>query len=191
MKVSVARLCPALCDLMDYSLPGSSVYGILQTRILEWVAIPFSRRSSRPRDQTQVSCNTGRFFTTEPPRKPLSQQIWGIKVFWTIFKGSTCSKGSRYSTNKIQRPEMPFSIWPWAPFLRCTDQGPGHWDFPQLPRHTVSHIPPPYSHPVVQKRQPLCKCHCAAWLEPRLANGERLEERRTRRQGLEGHNELV
>ena len=112
MKVLVARLCPALCDLMDYSLPGSSVYGILQTRILEWVAIPFSRRSSRPRDQTQVSCNTGRFFTTEPPRKPLSQQIWGIKVFWTIFKGSTCSKGSRYSTNKIQRPEMPFSIWP-------------------------------------------------------------------------------
>ena len=47
---------------MDYSLPGSSVYGILQTIILEWVAIPFSRESSQPRDQTHVSCIAGRFF---------------------------------------------------------------------------------------------------------------------------------
>ena len=45
------------------SLPGSSVYGISQARILEWVAIPFSRRSSRPRNQTWVSCIWGRFFT--------------------------------------------------------------------------------------------------------------------------------
>ena len=41
---------------MDYSLPGFSVHGLLQARILEWVAIPFSRGSSRPRDQTRVSC---------------------------------------------------------------------------------------------------------------------------------------
>ena len=45
---------PALCDRMDCSLPGSSVQGILQARILEWVAISFSRGSSRPRDLTQV-----------------------------------------------------------------------------------------------------------------------------------------
>ena len=44
------------------SPPGSSVHGILQTRILEWVAIPFSRGSSQPRDWTQVSCIAGRFF---------------------------------------------------------------------------------------------------------------------------------
>jgi len=43
--------------------PGSSVHGILQARILEWVAMPFSRGSSQPRDQTQVSCIAGRFFT--------------------------------------------------------------------------------------------------------------------------------
>ena len=43
MKVLVAQSCPALCNPMDYSLPGSSVHGILQARILEWVAIPFSR----------------------------------------------------------------------------------------------------------------------------------------------------
>ena len=48
---------------MDCSLPGSSVHGILQARILEWVAIPFSRGSSWPRDWTWVSCIAGRFFT--------------------------------------------------------------------------------------------------------------------------------
>ena len=46
----VAQSCPTLCDPMDYSLPGSSVHGIFQARILEWVAISFSRRSSQPRD---------------------------------------------------------------------------------------------------------------------------------------------
>ena len=48
---------------MDYSLPGSSVHEILQARILEWVAISFSRVSTQPRDQTWVSCIAGRFFT--------------------------------------------------------------------------------------------------------------------------------
>ena len=57
---------------MDYSLPGSSVYGILQARILEWVAMPTSGASSLPRNQNQVSYIAGRFFffTTEPPGKP-------------------------------------------------------------------------------------------------------------------------
>jgi len=50
-------------DPMDCSPPGSSVNGISQARILEWVAIPFFRVSSQPRDQTQVSCIAGRFFT--------------------------------------------------------------------------------------------------------------------------------
>ena len=64
----VTQLCPTLYDPMDCSPPGSSVHGILQARILEWVAIPLSRGSSSPRDQTQVSCVScieGRFFTTE------------------------------------------------------------------------------------------------------------------------------
>ena len=47
--------CPTLCDPMDCSLPGSSAHGFLQTRILEWVAMPFSRASSRPRDRTHAS----------------------------------------------------------------------------------------------------------------------------------------
>ena len=55
---------------MDCSLPGSSVHGILQARILEWVVIPFSKGSSWLRDWTQVSYIVGRFFTAEPPGKP-------------------------------------------------------------------------------------------------------------------------
>ena len=58
----VAQSCLTLRDLMDCSLPDSSVHGILQARILEWVAIPFSRGSSRPRDQTQISHVADRFF---------------------------------------------------------------------------------------------------------------------------------
>ena len=58
----VAQSCPTLCDPMDCSLPGSSVHGILQARILEWVAISFSRGSSWPRDRTQVSCIAVRRF---------------------------------------------------------------------------------------------------------------------------------
>ena len=50
VKVKVVQLCMTLCDPMDCSLLGSSVHGILQNRILEWVAIPFSRGSSQPRD---------------------------------------------------------------------------------------------------------------------------------------------
>ena len=60
---SVAHLCPTLCDPMVCSPPGFSVHGICQTRILEWVAIPFSRGSSQPRDQARVSWITDRFFT--------------------------------------------------------------------------------------------------------------------------------
>ena len=62
-KSEVTQLCPTLWDPMDYSLPGSSVHGILQARILEWVAIPFSRGSSWPRDRTQVFHIAGRCFT--------------------------------------------------------------------------------------------------------------------------------
>ena len=58
-----------LCNPKDCSLPGSPVHGILEARILEWVAIPFSRVSSWPRDQTRVSCITGRFFTVWTTRE--------------------------------------------------------------------------------------------------------------------------
>ena len=61
--VKLAQSCPTLCDPMDCSLPRSSTHGILQARILEWVAISFSRRSSQPRDRSRVSRTVGRRFT--------------------------------------------------------------------------------------------------------------------------------
>ena len=63
VKVLVAQSCPTLCEPMDCSLPGCSIQGIFQARILEWVAISFSRGSPRPRDHTRVACIAGRFFT--------------------------------------------------------------------------------------------------------------------------------
>ena len=61
--VKVAQSCPTFCDPVDYRPPGSSVHGILQARILEWVAISSFRGSSRPRHQIWVFCIAGRFFT--------------------------------------------------------------------------------------------------------------------------------
>ena len=69
MKVKVAQSCLTLCDPMDYT-----VHGILQARILEWVAYPFSRGSSQPRDRILVSCIAGRFFTTRATRE--AQEYW-------------------------------------------------------------------------------------------------------------------
>ena len=68
-----------LCDPTDCSPPGSSVHGIVQARILEWIAISFSRGSSWPRDQTQVSCIAGRFFTIWAIGK--SQYLLTITLF--------------------------------------------------------------------------------------------------------------
>ena len=71
VKVKATQASPTLCNPMDCSLPGSSVHGILQARILEWVAVPFPSGSSQPRYQTQVSCSVGGFLTvwatTEAP----------------------------------------------------------------------------------------------------------------------------
>ena len=69
------QLCPTLCDPMDCSLPGASVHGIVPARILEWVAISFSRGSSWPRDQTRISfvfCIGRWVLHSEPPGKPTS-----------------------------------------------------------------------------------------------------------------------
>ena len=83
----VTKSCPTLCDPMDYSLPGSSVHRILQARILEWVAISFSRRlewvaisfsrrSSGLRDWTRVSRIVGRRFTIRATREVLCYWKW-------------------------------------------------------------------------------------------------------------------
>ena len=84
-KVKVAQLCPTLCDPMDYT-----VHGILQARILEGVAFPFSRGSFQPRDQTHVSCIAGGFLPAESPGKPKNTE-------WVAFPFSRSSQ-PRYQT---------------------------------------------------------------------------------------------
>ena len=74
-KVLVAQSCLTLCSLMDCSLPASSAHGILQARILPWGAILFSKGFFWVRDQTQVSCIAGRFFT-----------IWATREALTLFR---------------------------------------------------------------------------------------------------------
>ena len=86
----VAQSCPTLCNPMDCNPPSSSIHGVLQARILEWVAISFSRGSFRPRDRTQVSRIAGRrfgkdkanvktalSFLFQPPAGLLEGAVWG------------------------------------------------------------------------------------------------------------------
>ena len=73
----VTQSCPTLSYPMDYSLPGSSIHGIFQARVLEWVVFHFSRESSQPRDRTQVSRIASGFFT-----------IWATRDFKNIGMGS-------------------------------------------------------------------------------------------------------
>ena len=80
MKVKVAQWYLTLCDTM-----GCTVHGILQARIMEWVAVPFSRGSSQPRDQTQVSRIAGRFFTSEPQGKPKNTGVGSLTLLQQIF----------------------------------------------------------------------------------------------------------
>ena len=90
----VTQSCLTLHDPMDCSPPGSSVHGILQSRILEWIAISLSRGYSWPRDPTQVSCIIGRFFTIWTTRKALKQgntNSWSYLFFSNFFKRSLCS----------------------------------------------------------------------------------------------------
>ena len=93
----VAQLCLTLCNPMDCSLPGSSVHGIFQARVLEWVAISFSRGSSWPRDRTWVFHIIGRHFTIWATREVLSPEInvflepqnvilFGNRVFVNVIK---------------------------------------------------------------------------------------------------------
>ena len=93
-KGKVAQSCPTLCDPMDCSLPGFSVHGIFQVRVLEWVAISFSRGSSWPRDRTQVSHIVGRRFThlatREEDPKP-SHQLYKLQIKSTQSARQTAS----------------------------------------------------------------------------------------------------
>ena len=105
--------CLTLCDPMDCSPPGSSIHGILQARILEWVAMPFSRGSSWPRDQTQVFCITGGFFTIWVIREALDT----IETGWRKREMASDSTPSYQQQDKDwQEDSFPLCNYVhWAP----------------------------------------------------------------------------
>ena len=80
LKVKVTQSCLTLCDPVDYTVHGS-----LQARILEWVAFPFSRGSSQPRDQTQVSRIAGDSLPAEPQGKPKNTGVGSLSLLQGIF----------------------------------------------------------------------------------------------------------
>ena len=90
----VTQSCPTLCDPMDCSLPGSSVHGILQARILEWVTISFSRGSYQPRDRTQVTHIGVRRFNLRATREALYQCRDGLNLdlFLYLFNNKNSNK---------------------------------------------------------------------------------------------------
>ena len=118
----VSQLCLTLCDPMDCSQPSCSVHGILQEKILEWVDIPFSRGSSRPRDWSQVSCIAGGVFTVWFTREVLLKRhvllcaglLFIITSIWgdtTLFFGPPpLSQSHSYK-------------WYWKESLRRTQEG--------------------------------------------------------------------
>ena len=105
----VTQSCLTLCDPMDYSPPDSSVHEILKARILEWVAIPFSRGSSQPRDWTRVSHIVGRFFTIWATRE---LYLFKISITYLFLKYLTdfTSKAFRSGVFHVQRLSITNSI---------------------------------------------------------------------------------
>ena len=89
MYAKLLQSCSTLCEPMDYSLPGSSVHGIPQARILEGVAMPSSWESSQPRNRTRISCSSciaDGFFTTEPPEKLIKQDQESPNIISKVFR---------------------------------------------------------------------------------------------------------
>ena len=97
VKVKSLRRVRLLVTPWTRSPPGSSFHGILQERILEWVAMPSSKESSQPRDQTRVSCIAGRFFTFEPPGKFKNSGVGSLSLLQGIFPIQESSWGLLHS----------------------------------------------------------------------------------------------
>ena len=118
--MSVIQSHPALWDPMDCSPLGSSVHGILQARILEWVAIPFSRGASWPRNRTWGSCITGKFFTiwatreAKGEKKRLQDQNWDKFVEANFASMWKCFLTKEMSGLWGRRPGELASGWSWG-----------------------------------------------------------------------------
>ena len=118
VRVLVAQSCLTLCDPMRCSPPGSSVHGILQARILEWVATSSSRRSSGPRIRIQVSCIVGRFFTVwatrEVPYMYMNRSAMQETIVWYL--------GQKDPLEKNLATHSSILASPWTRFPLCCQQ---------------------------------------------------------------------
>ena len=103
----VAQSCPTLCDPMACSLPASSIHGVFQARLLEWVAISFSRGFSWPRDWTSISCIAGRCFTEAFCQSVSVQLLSRVLLFATPW---TAACQAFLSITNCQSPPKPMSI---------------------------------------------------------------------------------
>ena len=125
VKVLVTQLCLTLCDSRDCGPPGSSVHGILQVRILEWVAVPFCRASSQPWDLTSISCIAGKFFTSEQPGKPIA----GSKSLFSLAQWYQCWAKQHTQRNKYlhyvsDTPQHQFYLSSeYKNYLSCSQPG--------------------------------------------------------------------
>ena len=128
-STSLTQLCLTLWDPMDCSPPGSSLHGILQARILEWVAISFSRGSSRPRDQTPVSRIAGSYFNFWATREAyfsISNLLnydkyflnWHISKLVTNYIYSTKCKLNVSPTHLLFRGSLRYLQTPASPDIR-------------------------------------------------------------------------
>ena len=138
----VAQLCPTLCKPMDYSLPGSSIHGIFQARVLEWTAIFFSRGSYRPRDQARVSHIVGRGFTVWATKKYI--HICSVQFSHSVISDSLQPHGLQHarppcpsSTPGVYSNSCPLSQWchptissSVVPFSSCLQSFPASGSFP-------------------------------------------------------------
>ena len=107
--VLAAQACPTLCNTIDCSLPGSSVRGILQARILEWIAISFSRGSSWPRDWSWVSCIASRFFYHWATRETLNN--FKVYLCTSYYTKSTVERRLQVQTSKCQSFQEASGEW--------------------------------------------------------------------------------
>ena len=100
LHVLLAQSCPPLCDLVDCSLPGSSVHGILPVKMLSWVAISFSRGSSQPRDWTPVACIGSRFFAVWATREPSAWSQMANRVGFNVITCKICINSTLRSCSR-------------------------------------------------------------------------------------------
>ena len=124
VKVNVTQSCRTLCDPIDYT-----VHGILQARILEWVAFPFSRGSSQPRDQTQVSCIEEDCLPAEPQGKPKNNGVGSLSRLQGIFLTQEWNQGLLHCRWVLYHLSYLGSPLSEDTFIKTTFSGLKEWEY--------------------------------------------------------------